>query len=753
MGRSILLANGSPRVLAGVLLALVTLAPAPLLAQTETADAEPGIDQIVVTATRSYAQSIQEIPLAVTALNPDSLQRQGLETLSDISRSIPGLVVQEEGGGQNKIVIRGITTGGVTSSTDTSEQALVSVYLDDVPISIQGSTPDIRVYDLERVEFLRGPQGTLFGAGAMAGTVRYITRKPDSSQVEGSMELSAATTRHGSESYSARGMINVPILKDSLGLRVTGYRGRDGGYIDNIGRGKKDANKQETAQIRSALRYDNQGPLTLDLSYFYGRIKTGGYNRNYNDLGDFTYSTLTPEGLTDNFHIGNLAGELDLGGVKLLSSTSYMDRETNQLLSSEDVLTYFFGLNGIAPATIRNHIKEFVQEFRISSDLDGPIRFQLGAFYEHQTRRYLQDMLAPGLDAAFGIDSEDYGAFGPDRMFSSDTSTRTQQLAFFGEATWSPSNAIDLTVGLRQFDWKQKYRLYTGGLAGALGPGQPLTLLGRSKANGVNPRASVTYHVDDDTIVYAEAARGFRYGGVNQAVPLQFCAGALAADGLTEAPEDYGPDKLWTYTVGEKASFLNRRVTLNVAGFLTDWSGVQTRHLLEQCGYYFTQNAGRIRSKGVEVESRVRVGDGLTLTFSGSYTDAKARESMPDIAANSGDRVPYFPRFLGSLGAEYRVPLSNGEISLQGDLSYREATGTQFSPLDPNYREIPSSTVLNAALTWTRGSTTMSIFGRNLTDAYVVQAIRINSYPGVAPGDANYIGRPRTFGVRVRQAF
>ncbi|WP_374598012.1 TonB-dependent receptor [Sphingosinicella sp.] len=709
-------------------------------------------DEIIVTATRSGAQSIQNIPLSITAVDPEAMQRQGNETLADISRNVPGVFVQEEGGGQNKIVIRGINTNAGIQQTDTAEQALVSVYLDDVPISIQGATPDIRVFDLERVEFLRGPQGTLFGAGAMAGTVRYITRKPNLTEFEASAEGSLAATKHGEESYSVRGMMNLPLATDRLGLRVTAYHGKDGGYIDNVA-GEDNFNDLEMTQVRSVLRYSDS-KITADLSWLYGTLENGGNNTTLSELGDYEYGAQDKVGVEDRFHIINFAPQIDLGGVTLLSSTGYIDRSYKIFQSQE---YYTQGLLGFsspsATAVYHNRIKDFTQELRLATDASRPLRAQIGAFYQRQTRGYEQTNDWSGMDAAIGIDSRDFGAVRQDQLFRSDTFTKTKQLALFGEITYSPVPNLDLVAGLRYFDWKQRYTLFSAGLGGVDASGQPLTLTGKSKANGVNPKASVTYRVDDNVMVYAEAARGFRYGGVNQVVPLDFCGDALAADGLTSAPVDYDPDKLWTYSIGEKAQFLDRKVTLNVAAFLTNWDNVQTRHYLDECGYYFTQNAGKVRSQGLELESRFRPLENLTLSATGSYTDAKTRDPLPDLNALKGDRVPYFPRYLLTLGAEYEIPLNAGSLILQGDFSYRSATGTRFNPADSEYRTNPSSHVFNAAITWQTEDMSISIYGRNLTDDYVVTSIANNPFPSTQPGDTVTIARPQTFGIRMKTQF
>ena len=282
-------------------------------------------------------------------------------------------------------------------------------------------------------------------------------------------------------------------------------------------------------------------------------------------------------------------------------------------------------------------------------------------------------------------------------------------------------------------------------------PGEPLVQTGSTKESGVNPRVAATYHVSKDLMFYGEAARGFRYGGVNQPVPASFCGGALAGQGLTGAPLTFGPDKLWSYSVGEKSSLANGRATLNLAAFYVDWKGLQTNDLLS-CGYYFTQNAGRVTSKGLEVEAAGKVTERLTLTANGSYTDASAAEPVPNLGAVKGDPVPYFPKYIASASAQYKVPLANAQsLSFQLNGQYRSSSVSNFSPL--SRVDMPSSTVLNAAFTYARERWEVGLFGHNLTNEHVMTSAAINTFGPLQPGDVRYYARPRTVGLRVRVGF
>lgn len=242
------------------------------------AKAGPELEEVVVTANRSGAESLQKVAMAISAVSVDQVTKSGQGNLSDLAKFTPSLSITEGAPGYNKFDMRGLTTGAYRSS-DTSDRSLVAVYIDDTPISLQGQTPDLKVYDLERIEILRGPQGTLYGAGSMAGTIRFVTAKPQTGSAFGSMEVGGASTQHGDTSYNLRGMFNLPVIQDQLAIRGTVYSGHEGGFIDNIGkRAKENANSNDTFQARLASRWAPTDKLTVDASYTYEKSQANGLN-------------------------------------------------------------------------------------------------------------------------------------------------------------------------------------------------------------------------------------------------------------------------------------------------------------------------------------------------------------------------------------------------------------------------------------------------------------------------------------------
>ena len=773
------------------------------------------LDEVIVTANRSGAESLQNIAGAVSAVNILQVDRAGLGNMSDLSKFTPSLSITEGAPGYNKFDMRGLSTGGYAQS-DTSDRSLVAIYLDDTPISVQGQTPDLRVYDLERVEILRGPQGTLYGASSMAGTIRFVTAKPSLTSSFGTLEATGADTEHGSESYSLRGMFNTPLIDDKLALRTNVYLGDDGGYIDNIGlRDKKDANSNRSTQVRAVLRWRPIEKLTVDLSGTYENSHASGLNKALSGLGDYTVSTNSPEGTKDNFSLYSLNVNYDVGFADLISTTSYTWRRINYRSSIESTIGYFFqdygsglpvGPNAyplfqqptsysqkvadeIPPEEylISNKLHDLMQEVRLVSKNSGPIKWTVGAFFEHQSRKLYQDIPTPGFDT---LSYENYfygpfntpnglynsktvdGAFNTNDIFSGLQNERETQVALYTDDTWHVTPQLDLTAGVRYFNFQEHYFLFESGVYGVVNH-VPLITNAVQKADGFNPRFNASYHVSDDVMIYGEAAKGFRYGGANQPVPIGSsgvagqCAQNLAAYGYNAAPLIFGPDHLWNYSVGEKAKLFDGRMTLNADAFYIDWEDVQTRLLLN-CSYFFTANKGSITSKGFEAESTIRATPEVTFSTSLSYTDSEANGNIPTVGAFSGDQTPYFPTWIASIFAFYDRRLGDGMLHAQVGYQYRGEEHTTFDTSsttivsgvltktgpNPGYAVIPATNDVSASINYDFGRYEIGVYGTNLIDGVkVTDIVRATYYAPYQAGDFLTVARPRTVGVRMKAKF
>lgn len=724
------------------------------------------LDKVEITATRAInAVDVQQVPAAITVLQPEGLAKYGLGKLSDIASLVPAMSVQEQGAGVNNITMRGLVVRGIVPS-EIQDSSLVAVYVDDMPVTLKSGNPDLKVLDLERVEVLQGPQGTLFGASAMAGAVRQITQKPDTSDLFGSIEaVGSRTSGFGGNNGNLRGMLNVPLKADVAGLRLTGYTGKDSGYIRNDFNGAV-TNAVSTNQGRAALRIRASSDLTIDASATASNIK-GGINDAYSKLAPFTTYALLPQQSSDSLQLYNVAINYDLGSAQLVSSSSYLHRDTAYLQSAQYPATAFIfsGKNPLMASayTIGNAVTDFAQELRLNSKSSGPLKWTAGAFFETGERKLRQEQPTAGFDARFGEtrnfpgynSQTNDGATTPNNYFTGRQDTKSHQVALFAEGTYTVFDKLDLTAGLRLFKGTQDFDLHFSGLFGNLVGATPAAPLGSPEtssssatAQGANPRLAAAYHLDEDHLLYANAGKGFRYGGNNQPVPFNFC-------GLN-APSTFAPDSLWSYEIGSKNTLFERRMTLNVNAYLTNWDDVQVFNRLP-CTYYFTQNAGKIRSEGVEVEGLFKLTRQASIGFNAAYNHAYARDAVvTGIAAQNipaGARTPYAPRVAASLTASYRIPLAGkDELGLAASYAYKGSAYTNFAAAQGSYSEIPSSNTLNATLTYSTGSYEVGLFGTNLTNGNKVSDVTTNSI-AIQPGDTLFMARPRTIGVRVKSRF
>ena len=749
---------------------LLALSATGVLAAETGDDAQ--IPNVVVTAERQGAKDIQQVPLAVTALDARQLETLNLRSYSDYLRLVPSVAVQEEGPGVNGIVIRGLATRGLSLS-EVEDRSLVAVYIDDTPVTLQSANPDLKVLDLERVEVLRGPQGTLYGAGAMSGTVRQITAKPNLTDFFGDLEaVGSRTSGNGGYNGDVRATVNIPIVTDKAGLRAAAYSGTDSGYIRNVALGGKGDNNETSNQVRVALRVVPNDNLTIDLSTIYAH-DFGGLNDAYTGLGSYTFTSLSPERSGDNTSISNLTIDYDFGAAHLVSSSSALIRKTFYEQSADFTVNDFvFGGNGALDAakyTIANKVYDYTEEARLASSGSGPLKWTAGVFYETGTRNFWEDEPVAGFDARLGAQNGFPGynsrandaAFNPDDLFSGTQNTRDTQTALFAEATYSIGD-FDVTAGVRYFDWSESYDLAFSGYFGNIADTSPANPFGSvpetssstATAKGVNPKFAADYHLDDDVLLFAEAAKGFRYGGNNQPVPLGICGGALKADGLSSAPANFGPDSLWSYSAGEKGSFFGNRLKANLIGYIVNWYDTQTVNTLS-CSYYFTENGGKVQSRGAEVELEGVVLPGWTAGVNGSYTDAVTVGPIANLHAADGARAPYSPRYIVNLKTDYSRPLANGVLSVSAVWSFKGDAPTGFTPSSSSYRVIPASDSLSAAVTYRTGRWEYGLFGDNLTNG--TRIVDYDRYPTLAgsqePGDRVYYARPLTVGLRSKVSF
>lgn len=781
--RSRSLSKLTPKLtLSGCVTALCALAAPTLQAQESEATPRPGVlEEIMVTADRQNAVEIQKAPIAISVIDTENLARQGAQGYSDYLEATPSVFLQEAGPGQNQFVIRGMSISNFNHTT-LHDRSLVSVYLDDTPISLQGNTPDLKIFDLERVEIVRGPQGTLYGASAMAGNIRFIGKKPQFDRFAATAETTVSQSKEGGTDYSVRGMVNLP-ASDSVAVRLNAYQADNSGFIDNVGLNKKDANGDRTTQARALLRFQPTQELTVDASHTFARLRTDGSPEVRRFVTDppqrfNTNNTNIAEAYNDDFNLSNVTASYDFGPAELVSSSSYIDRSFDRLTSGQ----YLVGRRGLGFDTvpwddidshnnIENSLRTFTQEVRLQSRGENRLKWITGVYYERTHRTQIQDIPTPGYDQiafggllpSLGLTSSDLGTPHDDDPFYGDTDIKERQWAVFGEMTYTLLPKLDITAGARYFEHHQDFDLYFAGILGIdFDTFGPLVVRESLDDDDINPRFRVSYQATDNLMIFAQAAQGFRLGGTNQPLPLS-CG--------ESGPLTFDSDRVWTYQLGEKSSWLDDRLIVNLTAYLNNWEDVQTNRVLDQCSYVYTTNGGKIRGHGVELESKARLTDQLLLTLSASYNRTEADgdlrfasqfEGGPDIIiALDGQRAPGTPEYSGSASLDYSIPVfSAGTIALNAAYQLREGFYSgwdtrAFVPgaLEPDF--LPLNRRLDLAVNYLSGGAwEAGVFVRNATDEEEILTEGSSRRRAPNPDfETRTIGRGRTVGLRFRYDF
>lgn len=730
----------------------------------------PALGEIIVTARKQGAENVQDVPSSIQVLGEASLQQQQANGFNDYFRQVPSLAAINQGPGQTQIIMRGVTTGRITHAQP-QNKSTTGLYIDDIPASSGAFNPDMGLFDVARIEVLRGPQGTLYGAGAMSGAIRIITNEPDVRKTAALFDVTGAVVKDGGTDYSVKGMVNVP-LADNLALRATGYYTRNAGFIDNVLTGKTDYNSDRVYGGRVALKWEPTDRLTIRGNVLYQKLESNGRPSEF-AIGDPAVSavaapgentTITrdrqvvkfaPDPFDDRIVIANGVVEYDFGGLELTSSTSYFNRRyINQLDDTYRVRGKLgptqadFATPLVSPFRNRSRMYSWVNETRVATKGDGPISGVFGVYAFYQRETFVQDEITPGLDALtslFGIGTAANFGAQPNSIFDGTQDIKQRQLAAFGEVTWKITDTLSVLAGLRAFDFKQDLSLRYAGLAND----GVTSKSGTVKESGLNPKFEVTYKPSEHFLTYATAAKGFRLGGVNEPVPLSGvfgsnCAANLASRGLAGLPDTFKSDSLWNYEVGFKSKIANR-LTVNASAYQIDWKDIQTTAFLP-CGFTTVVNAGTVRSRGVEAEVAFAVTDNLTVNLGGSFTDAKLTKTTLAFDAQPGDRVPNVPRWLLTGSFNYERPLNDTDtMYLRGDVQYTSSSTSDFASV-PSAVKIPESASGNLFLGFRRDPWEISIFAKNITDSRVV--VGVNNDRNTP--DLFTVARPRTVGINLR---
>ena len=776
---------------------LAALAALPVAASAQ--DKANAVEEVVVTATKRDA-TILNVPFSINAQTEADIQKSGAVTLEDLSRNVAGLTIQNLGPGQSQVSVRGVSAGQVVRDQPGVKEQ-VGVYLDESVISLSLFTPDIDLFDLNRVETLRGPQGTLFGSGSVGGTIRYITKQPKLGVYEGMVEANLNTVDEDDTGGYVKGVVNLP-LGDKAALRVVGYDTEYAGFIDALGEGgkrKDNVNDGSRRGARAALLFKPSETISITPRLVYQEIKAGGFNRQdaFNlfanpytttrpaiTLGEREQYLLLDESFNDKTFLGDLTASFGFDGVDLTSVTSYIDRkiavnrDASALTGSVSVDLGFPAAAVTLPSKLvdSTDLEQFTQELRLSSDTDGPLQWVVGAFYSKVDRVYNQRLPTPGYDAytnatlGAGTSAAVANGFPANSPYNAYLPYDIKQKAVFGEASYA-IDKLTITAGGRYYDFSETRRFKSGGLF-ANGDDQT----DKTSSDGFTPRVLLSYKANPGLTFNAQASKGFRLGGVNDPLNIPLCTPQDAA--IFGGFQSYDDETLWNYEGGVKSRFSN--VTFNGAVFYTDIKNLQTTLDAGSCSSRVVFNVPKAHTMGVEGELKARLAPGFEVGVSGSVLEAQFDSTVKDGSGaviggiRDGNRLPSVPRFQISFNATYTRSLTatmdgyitasvqhvgnrytqasdqeNNPRTFVSGLPFGGAPGTNATILN---LQLPSYDLVNlsAGLQMPDGLDVI-VYANNLFDENAL--LSFDRERGGRARLGYTIGQPRTIGVTVRKAF
>ncbi|WP_395670583.1 TonB-dependent receptor [Phenylobacterium sp.] len=761
--------------------------------QAAAANDSAQVQEIVVTATRR-AEVLSRVPMSVAAYNQESLDKRGIRQIDDVMRFTPGVNISRFASTGATLSIRGIASSTGAGTT--------GIYVDDTPIQIRslGSQPRDAIpnlFDVERVEVLRGPQGTLFGAGAQGGALRFITPRPSLDGVEVYARGELAFTDNGAPSHEAGVAIGAPIVEDQLGFRISAYYRRDGGFIDRgpylagsvspqdpyVGRGqvqqiqRKNANDFDTYAFRAAITARLGDAVTVTPSLYYNRSVAHDISSAWYILSDpgnqkFVTGNNRPETNKDRFYLPALNIEWDLGFATLTSNTSKFIRNDDGVY---DYTTYilqnfpenpnpsnpfgvfdkYYALSDHDPHNFSgNNQNNFNQEIRLASNNpDSRLTWVVGAYYANARQSSYQSARDTYFPEYFGISN------GPLDMvvYDEELIAHDKQRAIFGEITWEVIDGLKITGGLRYAKSSFDFRGTVAGLVA--GPTGFIENEGSQSEKPLTPKFSVQYQLDENNLAYFTAAKGYRIGGSNRAIPESpACVAALASIGYDEAPTAYKSDNVWSYEVGSKNSFMDGRARVAAAAYMIKWTDIirNVPSLGVGCAYELIANLGEATSKGFELESTLVVTDGLTVGLAAGYNNIEYDETIrllgaPEDLVREGHTLGGSP-WTVSANVSYDFDARGIPAYFRGDYTYRSVNKALTPQRDPTFSRLYDPTVvlgpsfhdvrLRAGVRLDNGAD-VSVFVNNLLNRTRV------GFGGsrLGPLDEFIAPRPRTMGV------
>lgn len=698
------------------------------------------VSEVVVTANKRE-QSIYDVASSVTAVDTKALQDQGVSGLMGMAELVPGLSFFSRGAaGSNQVILRGLTSGSQQTSPT------VGFYVNDTPFGFSipvggGSSilqPDLDPFDLDHIEILRGPQGTLYGASTLGGLIKYVTKTPDAHAFSGAAQLGGVAVDHGGQGTTARLALNLPISEGKVGLRISGFDRIDPGYVDNTRTGGEDVNRVKAYGGRAALGFYPTDDVSIVLSGLIQKTFTRAFGTVTGNpvtlaptAGDFTQQYFIDQGADTDYRLADAEVNWKLGDYTLVSSTSASKVDlaltfdfTNLLPANFLGATYYTGPQDL-------QYKKFAQEVRLVSPTGGAFEWIAGLYYTKEKARTATSV--GGFTASGGP-----GPLVPVISVAS-TSADYEEKAAFGNLTYNIAPRLALTVGARLASNEVDDRVLAAGLLSGVALNAPTVQLGHQKETVATYLATLNWRYGPESSVYLRAASGYRPGG-----PVE---PPLVNPGHVVVPTEFDSDSVWNYEAGGRSVWFDGRLRADYSVFYVKWSDIQLPFLVN--GFRVLSNGGGARSRGVEFDTRWKATEEVTLGLAGAYTDAELTEPAPLVFGRKGDRLPFVPRWSTSAHVDLDHPMSD-RLRLKAGATWHYESGrhSALSPLDTSYAALKDfSTVdVRAGLDWDRYE--VNAYVRNLFDerAYVSG--------GITGGRSNLVPlQPRTVGVTVGATF
>ncbi len=733
--------------------------------------------EVIITATKRKT-SLQSTPIAITAISGASLEKQGLTNLEQVAHSVPGIAIKSSGPGQTEFEMRGLSSAGGSSPT-------VGFYLDDTAITPPAAAQagkvviDPNLYDLQDVEVLRGPQGTLYGAGSMGGTIRVVTNKPDPTGFHASAQTILSGTDGGGFNHGENVMVNVPLVPDTLALRVVGSEAYTSGWISrnvvgnfpvaqgngltrgNVGSAplissQAGVNDEELLGTRVALRYTPNDDLTVTPFLFFQQIHSNGMSTVDSNPG--TAAHYQPfnvaEPYDDRFATYGVTGDYKFNAFDVTSSTAYWSRNSTTTQDASEPLQYSLGLpsvytsqGGIGPSSITEYdlTHQISEELRITSRNNSVLQWIVGAYYSDFTSDYNLTSIIPGAAPIFGTNN----------LIRQVQPTTITQYAGFGEATYAITSKLKANVGLRYYSYSTTVNTAVSGIVSQSGTNATTYTSAGESNSGINPKFNLSYTFDNDHMIYATIAKGFRPGGGNQPVPANpattegaSCLAALQALGKNSAPGSYGPDSVWSYEAGEKARLFGM-LTVDGAVYYENWTGVQQVIPLS-CGFPYTDNAGNAAVYGAELEVHANLANGLVWSGSGDYTDAYLTQTTAGTGEQKGAPLQDISPWTASTSLDYSFPVKDMEGSTSIDYEFQGTrTDATYYPMN----HLPAYSLVNLRGGLSEDAWTVSVFVDNLTNTRSLITDTTSLSVNLPTFNRIAMGQPLTIGMQLDYKF